>query len=309
MSELPNFPFVNQLDGSPNAQFNCVPASLCACIRYLTGKSIPPDEMKTAVYGPNWINSGTAASAFVAYCAQQGARLYPVESGSPQEAIQQAHGFLAKGLPVVFTQQDDYSSNPNFTHVCAWFKDAPTSLTGMDPFGAHTITFSDDVWAQRLRSNEVWIMEKAVLDLSDPLMAHYFEDLGNERWKCKPNGVILLGANREFYCRYGGVALFGLPLTNEIYDALPNAAVVVCERAIICYEPARKNDNPPIAGPCYLLHLDSGIGQQLIAQPLVKALQAQIQQLQQQLAQEQNAADQIAALQHKLDAIEQVIKS
>lgn len=170
MSELLNFPFVNQLnsptyDGKPdaNALYNCVAASICAGLRYLTGKMFVPDELKDAAYGEAWVNRGTAASAYVAFCDAQGVRLYPVESTSPQQAIQQAHGYLARGLPVVFTQQDDYAPpqyRNDWTHVCVWYKDTPTTLTAMDPFGAKAIEYSDEVWAQRLRSNELWILEK-----------------------------------------------------------------------------------------------------------------------------------------------------
>lgn len=163
MSELVHFPFVNQLDGSENAEFNCVPASLSACIRYLTGQTVTPDRLKDAAYGPAWANTGTAADAYVSVCARYGVRLYPVENASVQEAIQQAHALLAQGLPVVFTQQDDYAPSQyrdSWTHVCVWYADAPNALTAMDPFGGKQIMYTDAVWASRLRSNEVWSMEK-----------------------------------------------------------------------------------------------------------------------------------------------------
>lgn len=167
MSELLNFPFINQLDGTGNAEFDCVPACLTACLRYTTGNTgITASGMLDAVYGSNWVNSGTAASAFVDYCAAHAARLYAVETSSNAEAVQMAHTLLARGLPVVFTQQDDYAPpqfQASWTHVCAWFKDAPGTLTAMDPFGAREITFSDSVWAQRLRNTEVWTMEKTTM--------------------------------------------------------------------------------------------------------------------------------------------------
>jgi hypothetical protein len=46
----------------------------------------------------------------------------------------------------------------------------------------------------------------------------------------------------------------------------PNTAIVPCERALIVYDPGRRIDSAPMPGPCYLLHIDSGIGQRLILQ-------------------------------------------
>lgn len=168
MSELLNFPFVNQLksptlDGKfdENAQFNCVPASICAGLRYLTGNnSFEPDQLKDWAYGEGWVNSGTAASAFVGFCEQHGVKLFNVGHSTPLEAVSDAHTWLARGMPVIFTQQDDYSSQAGFTHVCVWYKDAPGLLTAMDPFGAKSLTYPDAIWVSRLRSTELWIMQK-----------------------------------------------------------------------------------------------------------------------------------------------------
>ncbi len=108
--------------------------------------------------------------------------------------------------------------------------------------------------------------ENTVLDLNNPLVKLYFRDGGNGTWKCT-NGVVLLGANLTFYRSNGGPALFGLPLSNEIYlHEYPDTAIVPCERALIVYDPKRKIDNAPISGPCYLLHVDSGIGKTLLLQ-------------------------------------------
>lgn len=106
--------------------------------------------------------------------------------------------------------------------------------------------------------------ENTVLDLNNPLVKMYFHDGGNGTWKCT-NGVLLVGANLTFYRTYGGPAMFGLPLANEIYlHEYPNTAIVPCERALIVYDPGRKIDNAPMNGPCYLLHINSGIGQHMI---------------------------------------------
>jgi N-acetyl-anhydromuramyl-L-alanine amidase AmpD len=117
----------------------------------------------------------------------------------------------------------------------------------------------DDLWSFLKGANKM-------LDLNDPVVKMFFTDGGNGTWKCK-NGVTLMGANLAFYRSNGGPAIFGLPTTNEIYPAqYPGTAVVLCERVIMAYDPARKIDRPPIQGPCYLLHIDSGLGQQLLNQ-------------------------------------------
>lgn len=117
--------------------------------------------------------------------------------------------------------------------------------------------------------NDLWSFlkgAKKMLDLNDPVVKMYFSDGGDGTWKCK-NGVVLLGGNLTFYRSNGGPAILGLPLTNEIYPAqYAGTAIVICERVIMVYDPARKIDHPPIQGPCYLLHIDSGIGQELLFQ-------------------------------------------
>lgn len=124
--------------------------------------------------------------------------------------------------------------------------------------------------------------KKKMLDLNDPVVRLFFTDGGNGTWKCK-NGVILLGANLTFYRSNGGPSIFGLPLTNEIrLPQYPNTAIVPCERAIIAFDPERKIDAPPIHGPCYLLHIESGVGQQLLLQrsnALIHNLSAKLTQI------------------------------
>ena len=50
------------------------------------------------------------------------------------------------------------------------------------------------------------------------------------------------------------------------------------------YDPHRRYDNPPIEGPCYLIHIDSGLGRTLIAKALVDPLNKEIADLKSQLA-------------------------
>ncbi|GHO86270.1 N-acetylmuramoyl-L-alanine amidase [Dictyobacter formicarum] len=124
--------------------------------------------------------------------------------------------------------------------------------------------------------------KKKMLDLNDPVVRLFFTDGGNGTWKCK-NGVMLQGAILIFYRSNGGPSIFGLPLANEIrLPQYPNTAIVPCERAIIAFDPERKIDAPPIHGPCYLLHIESGVGQQLLLQrsnALIHNLSAKLTQI------------------------------
>jgi len=139
-----------------------------------------------------------------------------------------------------------------------------------------------------------------MLSLTDPVVEKYFVAGDNGTWRCKSNGVILQNANLNFYRSYGGPAMFGLPLTNEIYlSAYPNTAIVPCERAIICYDPSRKIDNPPIGTQSYLMHINLGVGQQMIAKALVDPLNVQISTLKSQLSTTQS---QLTTLQSQLKA-------
>lgn len=296
MSELLNFPFVNQLDGGDNAEFDCVPASLCACLRYLTGNtSITPSAMKDAVYGPAWANAGTAASAFVDYCKQHGAHLYAVETSSDIEVVQVAHTLLAQGKPVIFTQQDDYAPpqfRDSWTHVCVWYRDTPGTLTAMDPFGAREITFSDSVWASRLRSNELWTMEKMMIDINTPGVSSFFKQDASGAWICLKSGNVVHGGILAFYKGFGpglcGLTNLGLPESNEINLNLaghPEVVVQRFERGIVAYDPHHVLDSPPGAGEVYLTHHapDAAQIQQQADQATAKAnaLQQRLDQIKQ----------------------------
>jgi hypothetical protein len=192
MSELRGFPMVNQLDrnetedGRPseNYEFNCVPSAIVAGLQYLTKGDYHPDTLKDYAYGEGWANQGTAASAFIPYCALQGVTLRSVQSPTRSDAVKRAHQELAAGHPVVFTQQDDYSpSHPEWTHVSVFYKDSSGALTCMDPFGGKSLTYPDATWASRLRSNELWVMEVKAGGVFDRL-GHVPLWTGNEtaRW-------------------------------------------------------------------------------------------------------------------------------
>lgn len=114
----------------------------------------------------------------------------------------------------------------------------------------------------------------------------YFTDLGNNVWRCPKTGYVVGHGILDFYRRYGGDALFGLtylglPLSNEIpIDAQKYPGVVLqrFERGVVCWDPGHQIDNPPGSGPAYLMHLDSGPGQD----PRIATLQQQVAALQKQ---------------------------
>jgi hypothetical protein len=197
--ELHNFPMVNQLvnynttTGAPanNALYDCVPSSIAAGLDYLTGKTFDPDTMKDWAYGPDYANSGTAATAFISYCAQQGVALYAIDADNDNATIMLAHKMIQKGLPVIFTQQDDYASDPGYTHVCVWYSEISGFLTAMDPFGGFPLTYDDATWSSRLRANELWLMEKMM-----PI-PHGWSDNATTNVLTCPNGKIAVHGFRQ----------------------------------------------------------------------------------------------------------------
>lgn len=169
MSELLHFPFKNQLtERDVNAAFDCVPESIAAGLEFLTGKSFTAFALKSAVYSVDY-QGGTAAVSYIAFCAAQGVRLYPLNgTGNNSSLTQLAHQHLLLQHPVMFTEVDPYCSQYQrdvlgWTHVAVWYKDSSTSLTAMDPFGALSITHEDSLWQAVLRENQVWIMEKMTM--------------------------------------------------------------------------------------------------------------------------------------------------
>ena len=142
-----------------------------------------------------------------------------------------------------------------------------------------------------------------MLSLTDP-MGQHFVDAGNNRWHSKTSNVDLAYSHLDFYRKYEGI--FGVPLTNEIHLAqIAGTAIVVYERAIAIYDPLingkRRYDNPPGAGDVYLMHIDSGIGQQIVAKPLLVELQKQVEELKAEIASKPQEAE-LQALHTKLVA-------
>lgn len=270
MSVLVNFPHINQLsspttDGQPdeNQLYNCVPASICAGLRYLTGdQSLEPDTLKDAAYGQGY-QGGTAARNYVDFCARHGVKLYPL-NGSPDELIRLAHEHLASGHPVIFTEPDPYAAG--WWHVCAFYADGQGFLTAMDPIGGQSITKSDAQWAHLLQENQIWIMEgeTMTIDLDQSVVANYFTSAGETSWRCKQTGFIVHDGILKFYRSFGNSALcgltyLGLPTSNEQYPHPEYTGIVEqeFERARVRYDPQHKLDRPPSAGDVYLMHLHS----------------------------------------------------
>ncbi len=328
MAILARYPQVSQRttirpnpDPDPNGDFDCVEASVGSAILWYEGKNqwdetIDPDALKIAAYG-EYYTGGTSAARLTAICQKLGYNLYPIDNVSAVAAIQKAHELISSGKPAIFTQQDDYSSNPDYTHVCVFFADGPGNLTCLDPFplpNGVILQKTDSQWAARLRSTQLWTIEPIntsngdlkMLQLSDPMGA-YFVDKSTANhpcWHCIKTNADLAYAHLSFYRLHGGI--FGLNLTGEIYlESLPKTAIVIYERAIAIYDPNNATNTKPYgSGTVYLLRIDEGIGQQIIAKPLIVELNNQIEQLKTELA----AKPDVTALQAKIAAYEAAIK-
>lgn len=126
-------------------------------------------------------------------------------------------------------------------------------------------------------------IQEPMLQLSDPIGKYFTSNQAGDRWHCEKTGQDIAYALLSFYRQYNGV--FGLPISGEIYlQAYPGTAVQYFERALVAYDPQHKIDTVPGATDCYLLHLDTGIGQQAVAKPLLSALQTQVDTLTKQVA-------------------------
>lgn len=124
----------------------------------------------------------------------------------------------------------------------------------------------------------------STIDLSNPTVAQYFSATNDPAvWQCKKTGFLLGHGILGFYQKFGGDALcgltyLGLPTSNETSIAdHPGVVYQRFERAVLCYDPQHVIDSPPQAGGVYVMHIDSGVGQD----PRIAQLQAQIVTLQQ----------------------------
>jgi N-acetyl-anhydromuramyl-L-alanine amidase AmpD len=110
--------------------------------------------------------------------------------------------------------------------------------------------------------DELWThLKGSIMDLTNPAIARFFSNLGNDVWKSSKTGFVVGHGILNFYRHFGGDGLngltyLGLPLSNEI--AIAGHAGVVkqqFERAIVCWDPNHQVDSPPGAGKAYLMHL------------------------------------------------------
>lgn len=148
---------VSQRDSDRNADFDCVPASLAACLEYLTGKHYTASEIKDSVYGANY-TGGTDAHKFVDYCRAQGVSLTAID-GNPGQLVASIKSFIASGHPCIVTEPDPYASG--WLHVCAAFAFDGASITVMDPWINQPVRKSDGEWTAQLVGNEVWLLERS----------------------------------------------------------------------------------------------------------------------------------------------------
>lgn len=135
------------------------------------------------------------------------------------------------------------------------------------------------------------------IDLTNATVASHFTGTDNTMWQCKDNGFIVGHAILDFYRSFGGTALcgltyLGLPTSNEQGVGHPGVVYQRFERGILAYDAQKILDNPPGSGSVYLMHIDSGIGQD----PRIAQLQSQITDLQSQITalQVQLAGDTLA---------------
>ncbi len=275
-------------DGHPseNAGLNCVPASLCAGAMYLngisqTGGKYTPDSFKDAVYGQGYVG-GTSAVKFVDYCALLGIRLYAL-NGNGTELVQHAHEHLRAGHPVVFTEPNPYG-NPDYTHVCVFFGESSGYLTCMDPWIAQAITRRDAEWATILLDNQIWIEERLMIDLNNPVVAGYFSLQSNGWWlsthtkTSSGQPIYIHGEILTHYRACGetvlrGLEVLGLPVSNEVPEqGFPGCTRQYFERGVLRFDPNHAIDGPPAAGRVYHAHLYSGSAQD----PKIAELEAEL---------------------------------
>lgn len=137
--------------------------------------------------------------------------------------------------------------------------------------------------------------------------ASYFTVIDDQHIHCKQTNADLVLGHLAFWLKYDGV--FRLPLISEFRVATwPQVAFMVYEGAIVAYDPQRQLDHPPTSDACYLIHLDSGPGQSIVAKPLLATLQQEVDNLTAQLNElKAQPTTNTSALQAQLDAYKQAV--
>lgn len=139
-----------------------------------------------------------------------------------------------------------------------------------DENGGITGHFSmDPVSRSRCPGNYPWdalfqyLGGEGMIDISNPIVASFFQQISATNWKCKKNNAVMGGDILKFYCQVGGyglcgLTLLGLPLGNEYNDTgYKNVAKQQYERGIVVFDPQHQCDNPPGSANCYLQHMDA----------------------------------------------------
>lgn len=263
MSELTNFPRISQRDGNINSSFDCVPASIADCLTWLTGKKLTAGQIKDAVYGPAY-TGGTAARAYIAYCQAQGVNLVAMD-GDGNQLVADLRTQIAAGHPCLITEPDPYAEG--WTHVCAAYKDDGANIVVMDPWINQPVSKSYATWAAQLQDNEIWnlALEDEMIALNDPFVTAHFTQTGSnpDRLHCIETGFDLFAGILMGWRKMNGAPR--LPKSSEIKCG-NNAVYVRCEGGIVVYDPDHELDAPRGPWePCYLLQLDSSLGQKLLA--------------------------------------------
>lgn len=314
MAALANFPMKSQLktvtsDGvlDVNREFDCVAESIAAGLQYYLGRNFEGGVLKEICYGRSY-QGGTAASAYVQYCAQQGVHLYPID-GSLSALTTLAHGHIRAGHPVLLTEVDPYvdTSLPQWagaTHVLVWYAEQAGLLTAMDPFIAEPVTRTDQGWQGVMAVNEIWVMEKIgeqvpmAISLSSPGVGAFYKQKPGDSgaWLCtvkgceyEVHGAILTTMRMVGGAGLCGLTWWGLPKSGEYSKNVPGHPEIVGQRfervEEVVYDPHHILDNPPGSGSVYVMQTKPAqpaqdSGQLAAALDQVKTLQAKIAEIQ-----------------------------
>lgn len=274
MVTLANYPNKSQLLAKHNGPFDCVPASLADALEYLTHYPYTVDEVFLSAYPPDHVG-GTAASAYIPYCEQQGVHLYALEGDGPT-LVRATHQLIAQGRPVLITEPDVYApSHPDWSHVLSMYREDAGSLTARDPYSTRDVTHTDAQWAALFEFHEIWTLEvinDMAISIQSPGVADHFIEMTPDRWHCKQKDVDIAYAFLSHYKATNGLQTMRLPISGEIplelvadgrFKQYAGHGIVVMyfEVGPYVYDPGHLIDNPPGAGDVYPLKVyESGPG-------------------------------------------------
>ena len=100
-----------------------------------------------------------------------------------------------------------------------------------------------------------------MIDITNPTVAHYFQQVDADHWRCIQTGHTVQLGILKFYRAFGcnalcGLTYLGLPQTNEIAVAgHPDVVRQTFERGVLYYDPQHVIDRPPDSGEVYMGHL------------------------------------------------------